>query len=115
MSAKKKVAKDQRTALRVAEDLARAAKDRAEKIREDLFGANTKLPAEGSKWRKHPAMLQRHEPDWVYTFLLWAFDENGSDQLAVIERVADGKPFRRVIPMETFVVEWVEVRKGRRP
>ncbi len=112
MSAKKKA--DKRTMIRQAEAQAREATRRAEALREELFGAHTKLPAEGSKWRKHAAMLRKFDPDWVYTFLMWAFAENGSDQLAVIERVADGKPFRRVIPMETFVVEWVEVRRGRR-
>lgn len=122
MSKRKKVTKSappshcKRAALRAALDEEREARTRAELYRQMIRAEhrNKKLPREGSLWAKHPAMRQEHEPEWVYTFVLWAYAEDSSRQLAVLEHASDdlpGEPYRKVVEMWALLVEWVEVRR----
>lgn len=105
---------DKRATLAALEEVARDSERRAEKLREEIAGGDgpegRPLPTPGSQWRRHEAFI-RHEFErelvWRFLFLAWDDFRSGS-QLAVLESTIDADLYRKAIPLDRLLVEFVE-------
>lgn len=108
---------DERTRLALARVSVLRAQGRAERAKEEILKQERQMPKVGSRWQKHQALLGDYEAHDVWCYRHMAWSERGQ-QVAVLETEIDGKPYFRVLPMDTLFLEFVEVEqtkpKGKR-
>lgn len=106
---------DAHSRVAALEAAAKDAAQEASKLRDEIAHGAAKGLVAGF-WRKHPAMLRRHEAPYLWEFVGQASDDGCGTTVYVLRRVADDlkDAWLRVVSTESLLTDYVRARAPKR-